>query len=78
MITGAQIRMARGYLRWSARDLAEKSGLSITTIKRMEEVDDIPNAMSRNLGRIHQAIVSAGLELVTENGGGGGVRLRKK
>ena len=34
---GAQIRMARGYLRWSAKELGDKAGAAESTIKRMEQ-----------------------------------------
>ena len=77
MITGAQMRMARGYLRWSVKDLADRSGVSSATIKRMEEVDHMPNALSDNLARIRSALDAAGVEFIPENGGGAGVRLRK-
>ena len=77
MITGAQIRMARGHLRWSVKDLAESSGVSSATIKRMEEVDDTPKVFADNLGRVQKALESAGVEFIAENGGGPGVRLRK-
>ncbi len=77
MITGAQIRMARGHLRWSVKDLAESSGVSSATIKRMEEVDDTPKVFADNLGRVEKAFEAAGIEFIAENGGGPGVRLKK-
>ncbi len=36
MITAPQIRAARAFLNWSQGDLAEKSGVSAPTIKRIE------------------------------------------
>ena len=36
MITPAQIRAARGLLKWSQKDLANKSGVSLRAINRME------------------------------------------
>jgi hypothetical protein len=77
MLTGAQIRMARGYLRWSVKDLAHASGVSAATIKRMEETDLVPKAFVGNLMKLRRAIEDAGIELIPENGGGPGVRLRK-
>jgi PAS domain-containing protein len=38
-ITGAQIRAARGLLRWSVMDLANAAGISRATIRRIEELD---------------------------------------
>ena len=49
MLTGSQMRMARGYLRWSVKELAEASGVSGTTIKRMEDGDGVPKSISDNL-----------------------------
>jgi transcriptional regulator with XRE-family HTH domain len=78
MLTGAQIRMARGHLRWSVKDLAEMSTVSSATIKRMEEVDDTPNAMADNLQKIQKALEDAGVVFIPQNGGGAGVRLKKR
>ncbi len=76
MLTGTQIRMARGHLRWSVKDLAEASGVSGATIKRMEEVDGTPKAITDNLAKIQATFEQAGLEFLPANGGGPGVRLR--
>ena len=77
MLTGAQMRMARGYLRWSVKDLAEASRISATTIKRMEESDGVPKSIADNLLAIQRALEAAGAEFIPENGGGPGVRMRK-
>ncbi len=77
MITGAQIRMARGCLRWSVRELAEKTNLGISTIQRMEAIEDVPSASAKNLAAIQSVFESAGIEFIDENGGGPGVRLKK-
>jgi transcriptional regulator with XRE-family HTH domain len=78
MLTGAQMRMARGYLRWSVKDLADASGISGTTIKRMEESEGVPKSIADNLLAIQLAFESAGLEFIPENGGGVGVRVRER
>ncbi|MEN3238909.1 helix-turn-helix transcriptional regulator [Methylobacterium ajmalii] len=77
MLTGAQIRMARGHLRWSVKDLAEASGVSTATIKRMEEVDGVPKAITDNLLKIKSALENKDLVFLPENGGGAGLRMRK-
>jgi transcriptional regulator with XRE-family HTH domain len=77
MITGAQVRMARGHLRWSVDDLAEKAGVSPAAVKRMEEVDDTPSVFADDLAQVQKALESAGVEFIAEDGGGPGVRLRK-
>ena len=78
MLTGSQMRMARGYLRWSVKELAEASGVSGTTIKRMEDGDGVPKSISDNLIAIQRAFEAAGLEFIPENGGGAGVRVRMR
>jgi transcriptional regulator with XRE-family HTH domain len=77
MITGAQIRMARGYLRWSAKELADKAGVAESTIKRMEQDEGFPIARGANIEAVYKALIFAGIALVPENGGGVGVRLAK-
>jgi transcriptional regulator with XRE-family HTH domain len=76
MLTGAQIRMARGYLKWSAKELAEKSGVGISTVKRMEDEDGVPVARGNNIEAVFRTLKDAGLEFIPENGGGPGVRLK--
>ena len=52
VITSGQIRMARAFLRWSIEDLAKKSGVGASTIKRMESFEGIPSARIENLQAI--------------------------
>jgi transcriptional regulator with XRE-family HTH domain len=69
--------MARGYLRWSAKELAEKAGVAESTIKRMEQDEGFPIARGSNIEAVYKTLTGAGIVLVPENGGGVGVRLRK-
>ena len=78
MITGAQIRAARAVLRWSAETLSKKADVGIQTIKRMEAVDDVPPGRAVTLAEVQRALEIAGIEFIAENGGGPGVRLRKR
>ena len=57
-LTGAQVRAARGILKWSVADLAAASKVSASTIKRLESVDDIPNIQTANLQAIYDALVA--------------------
>jgi transcriptional regulator with XRE-family HTH domain len=77
MVTGAQIRMARGYLRWSVKDLSDACGVSVATIKRMEETEGLPKSFADNLAKIRAVFEEAGVQFLPENGGGAGVRIRK-
>jgi hypothetical protein len=76
-LTSAQIRAARALIRWSAADLATKSAVGVTTIRRAELKDVETSMTTANDLAIRRALEAAGVEFIDENGGGPGVRLRK-
>jgi transcriptional regulator with XRE-family HTH domain len=78
MLTAAQIRAGRALLRWSAQELADKAGIGISTVQRMEGAEGVPTASGKNLEAVQRALEAAGVEFIAENGGGPGVRLAKK
>jgi transcriptional regulator with XRE-family HTH domain len=78
MLTSDQIRAARALLRWSAQDLADKADIGISTVQRMENAEGVPSASSKNLEAVQRTLEKAGVEFITENGGGPGVRLRRR
>jgi predicted transcriptional regulator len=65
-------------LRWEQRDLAEASGISLPSIKRLESKPGELKAQGRTIEAIVQALQGAGVELIPENGGGVGLRLAKR
>src|SRR5436309_3197954 len=73
-ITSELIRAARALLRWEQRDLAEASGVSLPTVKRLEGTPGILAAHSSTVTALRRAFESAGIEFT--NGSGPGVRLR--
>ena len=76
MLLGSeQIRGARGFVGWSARELADKAGLGLSTVQRVEAGGSITGA---NMAAIRRALEEAGVEFIPENGGGAGVRMRKR
>jgi transcriptional regulator with XRE-family HTH domain len=75
MISGTQIKMARAALEWGVRELAAKSGVTANTISRIENG---ANALGSTLEAIEKALIKGGVEFIPENGGGAGVRLKKK
>jgi hypothetical protein len=77
-LASAQIRAARALLRWSAVDLARQSRLGVNTIRRAEVADAGTSLTAANELAIRSALESAGVEFIDENGGGPGVRLRKR
>ena len=77
-LTSAQIRAARALLRWSADDLARQSAIGVTTIRRAELTEHKTSMTTANDLAIRRALENAGVEFIDENGGGPGVRLRKR
>jgi transcriptional regulator with XRE-family HTH domain len=80
MITGAQMRAARALLEIDQRQLAERSGLSLPTIQRMEASEGVIRGNVDSLMKLVDALTAAGIELISEGavsqGGGRGVRLK--
>jgi transcriptional regulator with XRE-family HTH domain len=72
------IRAARALLRWEQRDLASASSVSLPTIKRLESRPGMMVAHASTTAALKKALEAAGIEFIEENGGGPGVRLRKK
>jgi transcriptional regulator with XRE-family HTH domain len=67
--------MARVALGWGVRDLAREAGVSTDTVARLERGEVLKEA---TLAVIRRALEAAGVEFIAENGGGPGVRLRKR
>ena len=78
VLSGAQIRAARALLKWSAADLARQSALGVNTVRRAEVAQDKTSLTAANELAIRRAFESAGVEFIDENGGGPGMRLRKR
>jgi transcriptional regulator with XRE-family HTH domain len=77
LISVEQLRAARALLGWSQTQLAEKAGLSLPTVKRVE-VERGPRVSDAARLALRVALESGGVEFIDENGGGPGVRLRKR
>jgi hypothetical protein len=73
-----QIRAARALLRWSAEELASHSRISLSTIRRAELAEGMTPMTEANELAVRRALELAGVEFIEENGGGAGVRLRKR
>jgi transcriptional regulator with XRE-family HTH domain len=67
--------MARAALKWTVRDLAERTGLHRNTINNIEVGRFVGDAAT--LATIEKVLESAGIKFIDENGGGPGVRLQK-
>lgn len=80
MITGAQMRAARALLGIDQRELAQRSGLSLPTIQRMEASNGVVRGNVDSLMKLVDALAANGIELIgagaTSSTGGRGVRLK--
>jgi transcriptional regulator with XRE-family HTH domain len=80
MITSGQMRAARALLSIDQRDLAERSGLSLPTIQRLEASEGVIRGNVDSLMKLIAGLDAAGIELIGEDatsaGGGRGVRLK--
>jgi transcriptional regulator with XRE-family HTH domain len=72
-----QLRAARALLGWSQTQLADRAGLSLPTVKRVE-AESGPRVSDAARYALQRALESGGIEFIDENGGGPGVRLRKR
>jgi transcriptional regulator with XRE-family HTH domain len=79
MITGAQVRAAKALIGWSGNDLAQKAGVGLSTIRRIEGCDGLLEAASiKTLQAIQKALELGGVEFIGSPEEGPGVRLRSK
>lgn len=78
MLTAEQLRAARALLRWDQTAAAERSGVSVETVKRLERLEGpLKSAKAGTLDDLEKAFNAAGVIFIPENGEGPGVRLRK-
>ena len=70
-----QCKMARVALNLGIRDLAKLSKVAPATISRLEAGEELK---PRTVEAIQGALETAGVEFIAENGGGPGVRLKKR
>jgi predicted transcriptional regulator len=82
MITASQLRAARALLGIDQPVLAQRAGLSLPTIQRMETSDGLIRGNVDSLTKVVQALEDMGIELIGDGGtstvGGRGVRLRER
>ena len=80
MITAPQMRAARALLGMDQRTLAQRAGLSVPTIQRMEASTEQVRGTVDSLVKVVAALDAAGVELIAEGAvsqaDGRGVRLK--
>jgi transcriptional regulator with XRE-family HTH domain len=80
--------MARGFLRWSIAELADKAGVGISTVQRIEAEDGAPviegglewraNARDQTISAVYQALIQVGVTFLPDDGDGVGIRVKGK
>ena len=68
MITPAQCRAARALLKWSQKDLADKSSISEASVRNFETGKTAPHKGTVVL--LRQTLEAAGVVFIDDNGGG--------
>jgi len=74
-LTSEHIKAARALLRWEQKTLADKAGVSLPTIGRLEMSPGKLGGYSATKSALRSCLESAGIEFT--NGGSPGVRLVK-
>ena len=61
---------------WSQAELAKRAGVGIVTVRQFESASHVPRRATLDV--VARAFEAGGVEFIEENGGGPGVRLRKR
>lgn len=78
MLTSGQIRAARALLDWSQLKLANESGVSLATIRRIESDRGPDRSTGPNQDAIRRALEVGGVTFTAkDNKGGEGVRMKR-
>ena len=75
MLTGAQIRAARAALGWNAEKLAEASGVSSKTIRRIEASEHMPSGTASTQLALQSCLEDAGIEFIGSPDDRPGIRI---
>ncbi len=77
MISSDQIRAAKAILRWSGEELAQRAGVSLSTIRRVESSMGVPETQNmKTLVSIKRALEEGGVEFIGTPDDRPGVRLK--
>ena len=78
MISSGQIKAARMLLGWKGKDLADKSGVGVATLRRYEAQEGIPNANKFVIKAIKACLEEAGVVFSGDPVKSPGVSLNQK
>jgi transcriptional regulator with XRE-family HTH domain len=68
VLSGEQLRAARAMLQWRASDLAEKAGVSLSTVQRAERSNGPLSMMPANARALRATLEAAGIRFLPEGG----------
>lgn len=74
-MNATQCKMARTALGLGVRDLAAMANVAQATVSRLERGEELKPS---TVAIIRATLENAGIEFIAENGGGAGVRLKKR
>ena len=77
MLTGEQLRAGRAILKLEQTELAELSGVSLDTIKRLERMEGALAANTRTLLKLQATLEKEGVVFLPDDGDLPGVRPRR-
>lgn len=78
LILSQQIKAARSLLGWDQKELAIRSDVGLTTVKRLEARPGIIGGNMETAVRLKNALETAGIEFIGDPDQGPGVRLWKR
>ena len=76
-VAAAQARAARGLLGWSQTKLAEAARVSLSAVELYEASGGVQIAPEAQ-AKMRAALEAAGVEFLSEDSGGAGVRFRRR
>lgn len=68
-LIGAQVRAARGALRWSVRELSERSAVSVATVNRFEAGSRTVAARDSSVAALQRVLVAQGISFFADPNG---------
>lgn len=78
MLLSGQIRAGRALLDWSQQTLADQSGVSLATVRRIESERGPERSTVPNRDAIQRALEKGGIVFLPKDAAGGaGVRLKR-
>jgi predicted transcriptional regulator len=76
MVTPREVRAARAFLGWTRKRLADRAIVSLNSVIRLEQ--GVVDSRASTVNAIRRALERAGIEFLSLQGTGEGVRVRER